>query len=300
MIGVTGVALGGVILAVLAAMGFALEAILAKRGIAAGGSPILASLMVAGIAIIVYWAAVGIVVDLSTFMTRDTSAFVVFLFAGAVGSGLGILAIYQGVDRVGASVNTAVVNSRPLFAAILGFLFLGETLAPTTVFGIIVLVGGLIVIVLSKGGDITGWQASDLLFPLLAASAFAIGNVVRRYGLTRIEISVVEAIAINAVGGFAVLACYVAFIRGPSILYAPRRAYLWFTCTGLTTALALLALFGALERERVAIVDSIAATAPLFALLLTVVFLRELEVVTLRVLLGVGLVVGGGVLIVGL
>ncbi len=299
MVTPSGVVLSAVALAILAAIGFATEAILAKRGIAAGGSPILASLVVAAIAIVAYWSVVVIHVDIPTFLGRSTWGYAVFLAAGSIGSGLGVLLLYQGVDRVGASVNTAVVNSRPLFAALLGFVFLGETLAPATLVGIVVLVGGIVVIALSRGGDIRGWGPADLTFPLAAACAFGIGNVIRRYGLTATDLTVFEGIAINAVGGFAVLLAYVLFVRGVSILRAPPRAYGWFLCTGSMTALALLSLFAALERERVAIVDSITAAAPLFTLLFTAIFLRELEVVTRRVVVGAGLVVFGGVLIVG-
>lgn len=299
MLGSSAVAIGAVLLAILAAVGFGTEAILAKRGIAAGGSPILASLIVAGIAIVAYWIVVIAIVDIPTFLGREPFGYGVFFIAGVIGSGLGVLVLYQGVDRVGASVNTAVANSRPLFAAIVGFSLLGETLAPATVGGIIVLVVGIVVIALSRGGDIRGWRPVDLLFPLFAAFVFGIGNVIRRYGLTRTDITVFEGIAINAVGGFTVLACYVVVVRGIDVLRAPRRAYGFFTLTGMSTAIALLALFAALERERVAIIDSISATAPLFALLLTALFLRDLEVITRRVLLGALLVVLGGILIVG-
>ncbi len=295
----SGVALGAVVLAVLAALGFATEAILAKRGIAAGGEPILASLTVAAVAIVAYWSVVATIVDIPTFAQRDPSGYLIFLLAGAIGSGLGVLLLYQGVDRVGASVNTAVANSRPLFAAVVGFAALGESLSPATVVGIVILVAGIVVIALSRGGDIRGWQPRALVFPLAAAFAFGVGNVIRRYGLTRTELTVFEGIAINAIGGFSVLLAYILFVRGTDVLRAPRRAYGWFLCTGSATALALLALFAALERERVAIVDSIAAAAPLFTLLFTAMFLRELEVVTRRVVIGAGLVVLGGILIVG-
>lgn len=300
MIGSSGVAVVAIGFALLAAVGFAMEAILAKRGIAAGGSPILASLIVAAVSIVVYWVVIAAIGSPIRAMLADPFGIGVFLVSGVVGSGLGILLHYNGVDRVGASVNTAVVNSRPLFVAVAGFAFLGELLHPTTIVGIVVLVGGLVVITLSRGGDIGGWHPIELLFPVSAAIAFGTGNVLRRYGLTSTELTLFEGIAINAVGGFVVLGAYILVVRGTSVLSAPRRAYLWFVATGGLTSLALLALFAALERERVAIVDSIAAATPLFAVLFTVLFLRELEIVNLRVVVGATLVVSGGIMIVGL
>lgn len=300
VLGSSGVAVVAVGFAMLAALGFASEAILAKRGIAAGGSPILASLIVAGVSIVVYWTVIAVIGSPIRPLAEDPFGIGVFLLAGMIGSGLGILLHYNGVDRVGASINTAVVNSRPLFVAVAGFVFLGEILHPTTVFGVVVLVAGLVVITLSRGGDIAGWHPIELLFPISAAIAFGTGNVMRRYGLTMTELNIFEGIAINAIGGFVVLAAYILVVRGTGVLYAPKRAYGWFLATGALTSLALLALFAALERERVAIVDSIAAATPLFAVILTVLFLRELEIVNMRVVIGAVLVVGGGIMIVGL
>ena len=282
-----------------AAAFFSMEQIWGKRGIEAGGSPLLASLMVASISMLVFGTVGAVRSDLATLVARSPEGIAVFLAAGAVASGLGVLLAYAGTARVGASVGTAVVNSRPLFVALLGFLLLGESLAPITVVGIAVLVVGLVLIALSRGGDLRGWRPIELAFPVGAAGAFALGNVARRYGLTRTDVPLFEGIAVNALGGLLVLLAYVAATRGRAVLRAPRAAYAWFVLMGSTTALALLSLFFALARERAAIVDSITATAPLLTLLLTLVVLRDVERVTTRVVAGAALVVAGAVLIVG-
>lgn len=290
---------GAIVAALGAAVFFATEQIWGKRGIEAGGSPLLASLSVAVVSMVVFGGVAVVRADLAVLAGRSLTGLAVFLFAGAVSSGLGVLAVYEGVDRVGASVNTAVVNSRPLFVAVLGFVLLSEPLGIATVAGIVVLVVGLVLIALSRGGDVRGWHPSELIIPIAAATAFALGNVARRYGLTRTDVPLVEGIAVNALGGLLVLVAYVLGTRREEIVLAPRRAYGWFVVTGLSTATALLALFVALERERAAIVDSIVATAPLLTLVLTVIVLRDFERVTRRVIAGAALVVVGAVFIVG-
>lgn len=289
-----------IVAALAAAVFFAMEQIWGKRGIEAGGSPLLASLTVAVISMVVFGVVAAFTAGSTALAGRSATGVGVFLFAGAVSSGVGVLAIYEGVDRIGASVNTAVVNSRPLFVALLGFVLLSESLEVTTIVGILVLVVGLVTIALSKGGDLRGWRPVELVFPLTAALAFALGNVARRYGLTRTGVPLVDGIAINALGGLVVLSGYVVVTRRADIVLAPRRAYGWFVVTGASTAIALLAVFLALERERAAVVDSIVATAPLFSLVLTVLVLREFERVTVRVAGGATLVVVGAVFIVGL
>lgn len=285
--------------AFLAALFLGVEGILGKRGMEAGGNPILVSLLVAVVSMLIFGGIAVADSTVAAVAARHPLGIAAFLLAGAVASGLGVLAIWQGVHRVGASVNTAVVNSRPLFATALGYLFLAESLPPAAVLGVVVLVAGLALIGLSRGGDVRGWAAPSLLFPLAAALLFASGNVLRRYALSRTAIPLFEGIAINAVGGLVVLGAYVLVSGRLSVLRAPRRAYAWFTLTSLSTAGALLALFFALERARVAIVDSIAGTAPLFTLALAAVFLGDVERVTRRLVAGAVLVVVGVVLIVG-
>ena len=172
--------------------------------------------------------------DLTVLVARSPAGIAVFLAAGAIASGLGVLLAYAGTARVGASVGTAVVNSRPLFVALLGFVLLGESLSPVTIAGIAVLVGGLVFIALSRGGDLRGWRPIELAFPVAAAGAFALGNVARRYGLTRTDVPLFEGIAINALGGLLVLLAYVAATRGRAVLRAPRVAYGWFVVMGST------------------------------------------------------------------
>lgn len=286
--------------ALLSALFFGMEGIVGKRGIEAGGNAMLTALMVALISMLVFGGIAFANTGAATLASRSGLGIGAFFFSGVLASGLGVLATWQGVDRIGASVNTAIVNSRPLFAAFLGYLFLSESLELTTVGGIMVLVIGLVLIGLSKGGDIRGWELKALIFPLSAAVVFALGNVLRRYALSQTDIPLFEGIAINAFGGLTVLAGYAVLTDQKKVVIAPRRAYGWFLLTGLSTATALLALFFALEREQVAIIDAIVATAPFFTLLLTWLFLGNLERITLRLLIGAFLVVLGAIFIVGL
>lgn len=286
--------------AFLAALFFGMEGVLGKRGIEAGGNAILASLIVAIVSMVLFGGVAVGTTSLTTVSSWSLSSVGIFFVGGVFGSGFGVLAIYQGIDRVGASINTAVVNGRPLFAALFGFLFLSESLRFITLGGIGVLVIGLVFIALSKGGDIRGWETRELMFPFGASVLLSLANVMRRYGLTRTEIELFEGIAINAAGGLFVLVSYVVLTNRKELLFAPRRAYGWLIITSTITALALFSLFFALEREMVAIVDSIAATAPLFTLVLSWLFLRDVERITVPLMTGVSLVVLGTILIVSL
>lgn len=284
--------------ALLPAVIWGFSPVLEKRGMAAGGSALQAALVVVVVDAIVYWAALLATGIGAPFGGIDAWAVGVFLVGGLVGTALGRLGVFAGVHRVGASVNSAAISVRPLFATAIAFVWLGETVGPMTGLGVVVLVGGLVVLTASRGGDLAGWTARDLLVPLGAALAFAMGNVIRRYGLTTTDVSVLQAVTLNETAALVALVAFaLASGRGEEVLSAPLATYRYFVGAGLLTAVALLALFEAFDRGPVAIVDSLAGTAPLFTAVFAAVLLGDLERVTKGVVLGASLIVVGAALI---
>ena len=100
-------------------------------------------------------------------------------------------------------------------------------------------VGGLVALTYSRGGDVTGWDRKDVLFPL-AAAAFAIGNVLRRYGFTDTSATPPQAVAVNETVALIILLAY-ALTRGRTEVFAvPQSSYQYFIGSGLLAAVALL------------------------------------------------------------
>jgi drug/metabolite transporter, DME family len=294
----TGAAGEVVALAVLPAILWGLAPIFDKRGMAAGGTPVQASLVVVTVELLVYWTAIAVLYGASAFAGLSLEILAVFVFAGVIGTALGRIAIFVGVDRVGASLNSTILSTRPLFATLIALAFLGEPLGPVTGLGIVILVGGVSTLTLSKGGDLGGWRPLDLLWPLLAAATFAVANVARRYGMLEGNVSALEAVTINETAGLIALLAYALATRGAAVRSRPRETYRHFAVSGLLTTVAMLSLMTALGLEggRIAIVDPLVATAPLFTLLFAAVLLRDLERVTKGVVAGAALVVVGAVL----
>ncbi|WP_435117998.1 EamA family transporter [Halolamina sp. C58] len=287
-------------LALVPALLWGFSPVLSKRGMAAGGTSLQASLVVVIVDSGLYLLALAALRGGSAFAGLSAETIGVFVVAGVFGTALGRLATFAGVDRVGASVNSAGVSARPLFATLLAVGFLGEPAALTTAVGVVVLVVGLAALALGKGGDIGGWESYELLFPVGAAICFAIGNVLRRYGLTSSGVSSLEAVAINELAALAVLAGYAA-ARGRlgEFRDAPRETWAYFAGSGTITAFALLSLFAALGHPQgtVAIVDPLAATAPLFTTAFAYFLLGDLERVTRGVVVGAALIVLGVALV---
>jgi uncharacterized membrane protein len=286
-------------LALVPAVLWGIGPILDKRGMDAGGSSLQAAVVVVFVDSALYWVALLVLSWPNPFAGLTPRLVGIFAVAGLFGTALGRIFVFAGVERVGASINSAGLSTRPLFATLLALVALGEPLGPLTGVGVVVLVGGLVALTYSQGGDTSGWRPRDILFPVGAGAVFAAGNVLRRFGFVDTEATTLQAVAVNETAALVALAAY-ALARGRTdVVASPRDSYRYFAGSGLLTAVALLAFFGAfsLEAGRVAIVDPLAATAPLFTTVFSAVLLRDVEKVTRGVVLGAVLVVIGAVLV---
>lgn len=289
-----------VALALFPAVLWGFEPIVSKRGLNAGGRSLQAALTAIVTTMVVYWIALlALYGPGRAFAGLDAWAIGVFVAGGLAGTAVGRLGVFVGIHRVGASVTNAVLSSRPLFATTIALVWLGEPVGPLVGVGVVVLVVGLVTLTLSKGGDIRGWDPYELLFPLFAAVVFAFGNVIRRFGLTTTDVTVLQAVTINETTAAFVLGGYVLARDRGAITEAPRETFRYFVVSGLITATALLSMFAALDRGVVAVVDSITSLAPLFTAIFAYFLLRDLERITRGIVAGAGLIVVGVTLIVG-
>jgi uncharacterized membrane protein len=283
------------LLALLPAVIWGFTPVLDKRGMSLEGTALQAALVVVVVDLSLFTAALLITRGPALLDGLDPAVAGLFLFAGMTGTALGRLAIFVGVDRVGASINSAVVSARPLFATAFAFGLLGEPVSLDTGFGIVVLVVGLVVLSLAKGGDLGGWESRDLVYPIASGTLFAFGNVLRRLGLGTGGADVLQAVALNEAGALLVFVTYAALRGTVGFRSADRRSYAYFASSGALTSIALLSMFGALAMPagRVAIVESLASTAPLFTTVFAYFLLRDLERVTPGIVVGAVLVVIG-------
>jgi len=270
--------------------------IFSKKGMDAGGTPRVATAVIISISTVLFWT-LGFAIEGTAFMAELSERDVlVFLSAGVFGTVLGRIFLFTGVELVGASINTAGLNSRPLFVLVLGVVFLGEYVTPLQVFGILIIVVGVVVLSLSKGGDIRGWDRRQLIFPLLAAASLGLANVIRRYGLSTSPASPLEAVALNEAGAILLLLGY-GVANADEFRQLDRRVYGLFAVNAVLGAAGLLSLFIALDAGPVTIVDPLAGTAPLFTTAFAYLLLRDVERISKGVVLGAVCVTIGGIIV---
>lgn len=285
-------------LALTVAVTWGLSPIIEKKGLSYGGNPVQASVVFVGVSVVLYWMAIIAFQKERLFENLNLFVISVFGIAGFVGTALGRVAIFEGVKRVGPSISSAGVSARPIFSSALAWIWLGEGLTVSQLTGITVLVVGLVLLSVSDGGDISGWSRSDLLLPVSAAAFFGSGFVIRRFGLSEFNITPLQAVAVNETAALLSLMLF-GFFSSDRTFNNSRRSYTYFLFAGVITAVGLLAFFTALSipEGKVASVDPIAATAPLFTVFFSHLFSGTSERITRQVVAGLVLTVLGAVLV---
>ena len=76
-----------------------------------------------------------------------------------------------------------------------------------------------------------------------------------------------------------------------------RHCFGWFLAAGITISLGMTCIYYALDLGKVSVVIPISSTGPLFSLILTALFLRDVERVTLRIVASASTIIAGVVLL---
>lgn len=128
-------------------------------------------------------------------------------------------------------------------------------------------------------------------FAMIAALSYGSSQVIARHAVTDLAPPLVGAFIALFWGtlGFALIS---ARNLGPRPVNL-RRGALYFVGAGVFSSMGVLLMFTALSKGKVVILSPVLATNPLFTLLFAAVFLRGVEQITRRHVLGTALVVAG-------
>lgn len=285
---------------IAAAVCWGVAPVLSKRGFTTGGTPAVAAFIFVCIGTVGLWSLSLVLYSPARIAATLTPAAVVpFAVGGVAGTGIGRLLNYYGVERLGASVNSAVVATDPVFAALLGLLALGESLTVAQFGGVLLVAGGLAVTVLSGGGNRRGWPFRALVIPIGAAVAYGSGAVIRRFGLETTATTPIQAAAINETAALFVIGGYLYYtIDRPAAATIGLDSYLYLVAAGLVNTVGLVTLFASLQAGPVVIGSTLAGTSTLVTLAIAAIVLRQVEAVTYLTVVGGLVTVAGGLLVI--
>lgn len=303
-------ALVAVLFGLLAGVSYGSAPILSKRAYTAGLSPIhvsLASTVIASIALLAVNAFLYSPAELLSVFS--ITGVLIFVCGGVVGSGAGRLLSFTGIDRLGASVNTAIIGIYPVIATAFAFIVLAESITSMEILGIGLAITGVIVISLSDGGDVSGWTYTDLLYPFSGAIAYGAAAVIRRYGFVETPLTTVQATTLNEIAAMIVLLTYLLTVSTdedvsaitPQRIFSdsglPTTAYYYLFGSAVLNTVAIGGLFASLQAGPVFIGTTLSNTSALFAIGFSVIFLRDTERVTWVVVAGAAIVIFGVILL---
>ena len=226
----------------------------------------------------------------------SVAGFALFALAGLVGTVGGRLLRFISIEQVGASIAAALTNLNPLFASGLAILLLGERVTAPIVAGTAVIVAGTIL--LSVGGRHFGVRPRQLALPVLSAACFGVVAILRKVGLS--QMGAVVGSAINVTAALVAFTAFLLASGNRDAMTCRGRSLAHFAAAGVAENTAVFLNVVALSLGTVSVVAPLYGAAPIFVLFLSFFFLRGIEALSGRVVLGTLLIVLGVYLITAL
>ena len=277
--------------ALLASISFALFAVYGWLGLS-HSTPLTATVVSLGARTITLGIAVILFGGVPDFAVQ---ALVVFIVLGLMQTVISLLT-FIGLQKIGTSRSQPLRNSYPLWSALIAIAFLGERAGAAVLLGTLLVVAGVVMISWKPDVVPPSYRWWHVVFSLVAGFLAGVAFPLRRYGLTvtnePVFFSFVVAI-VSVVGAIP----YTVWTAGERKLVWHKRAVGAFFLSGFFEALGALLTLMALTTGRVVIVSPIVATTPLFSLVLSLVFLRGKEKITVVTVLGTVAVVVGTIAI---
>jgi drug/metabolite transporter (DMT)-like permease len=227
--------------------------------------------------------------------TVHWNAVPVFAAVGLLYPGAATLLTFAANRALGPVITGALGNLAPMFAVALAFVMLGEPLRPAHVAGLLVIVAGVAMLTVGRGGTTGDWRSWFLLLPLLAAAIRGLIQPLIKLGLELWPSPFAASLVSYAVSSAIVIAA-AKLGTGRWIADASPRGHLWFIGVGVCNGLAVLLMYAALAQGSVTLVSPLVATYPLVTVLGSTLFLGRGDG-GLRLALAVAISVAGVVLL---
>ena len=283
--------MGPEFLALAAAVAWGSEAILVRRG-SRYASVALAALMGFVLSTVVLWGAIWYFFPLSLLYTDATYYFII---SGLIQPAIVRFLHYTGIVRLGASRAGPVRSVTPLFAIAIAFSFLGERPDIGVYLGSFLCVLGVWFTSSPREGE-SEWKTIHLAYPLGAAFLTAISQNFRKTGLLIMPNPFV-ATAVTITTSLVVFSLSLVATGQLRTLKGDRKCLPFYGSAAVVSATAQLLGYIALSKGDVSVVVPLINTNPLFIVIFSAIFLRDLETINARVAAGAVLIVSGIALI---
>lgn len=253
---------------------------------------------------------IALIIFYEKVVNLDASLLPWLALVGFLQFAIGRFLLFTAVRLAGVSRATPLVGSSPLVATSLAVLFAGERLSVIHAIGIGAIFIGMATVFnqnlepsstsnTKNAPKIRPWNDRNILLGSIVALISAVGFGGNQFiSATRIVTDTEPLI-----GAAFTLMFGTAFVSLFSIkdikkdIKAPMKGFLYMGLSGLSASTGVVVLFTALANAPISVVSPISNTQPMVSILLTHLFLQQLERVTLQTVIGAGLVISGVVAI---
>ena len=272
-------------------MGWAADSVLVRFGLRK--SNIFAAMLVSYVvSVTCMWTYLAATTSLS-FLTSP--AMIYYLISGCIQPLFARALFYEGITRMGVARAGPLRGIEPLFATAIAIVIFREQPGWLVFFGTILIVASLWLISGRREGD-KKWRLLDAIFPIGAALISAVSQSLRKQALKIIPDPFV-AVAVVTTVSLILLLGFVFATKRTEQLKMHREGFRFFLCASLIATTAQVANFIALGRGEISVIIPLLNTTPLFTVFFSAVFLRAVETINARIVLGAALMVAGVVLI---
>lgn len=291
----------GVLLAVLASVGFAGQFLCIRLGTDTGNvSDAVLVVLLSNVVLIVPAIFVFHAPPYSDLVTPRSVAS--FAAAGIAGMVVARVLMFTSIKRLGANITSPVIASNALFATVFAVVFLGERPTIGQYLGIVLIVVGIAVVswetaAVTRTEQSIRQTGASLLLPIGAAVSIGIEPIFVSTGLAE-GTPVLPGLFVMA--GSATI-CYVGYLvwtgsLAPIPIHSSTTG--WYVAAGVSTTIGFAAYFAALEIGSVAVVMPLLQLTPLIVVGVSALFLpQRLERVTWRVVASAIVVVIGATIV---
>ena len=227
----------------------------------------------------------------------NSASILIFVVVGFFQPGLTRLLTYKGIDALGVAITDPIRATTPLFSAMMAIIFLGEKITLPMIVATLMIIAGITLLSWRAGSLKLVGSAVFLWYPITASALAGATQVVRKFGLAAVPHPFLAA-AVTATSSFVVSLVTLWYVEKTQETWKMNRhCFWWFLAAGVTISLGMVCIYYALDLGKVSVVIPISSTGPFFSLILAAIFLRDVERVTLRIVLSASMIVAGVVLL---
>lgn len=271
---------------------FALHNVLTKKGLRYS-TPATALIISLSLNMITLWGMAVLFVPLGYL---SNPGILIFILVGLFQPCLTRFLTYKGIETLGVAITDPIRATTPMFSAFFAILFLDEKMTLPIFFATLFIIVG-ITLLSHRGGSAQRIRFLYVLYPILASLLGGFSQVLRKFGLGAIPHPFLAA-AVTSSSSF-VVSLLTLWVSGnmKRTLALNKDCLPFYLSAGLAVSVAMVSVYYALYLGKVTVVIPISSTGPLFALTLSAVFLRDVERVTLKIVIGACLIISGVILI---